>query len=763
MDMPNQQSCVTDALAAIASEALRVSESRYRRLFETAQDGILLLNAENALIEDVNPYLIGMLGYSHAEFLGKKLWEVGPFADIAQSKEMFAELQIKGYVRYDDLPLKSKSGARIAVEFVSNSYDCEGIKVIQCNIRNISERKADQLKIQRHTQLYSALSQCNKAIVHSTSEEELFLLVCRAAVEYGGMKLAWVGLTDKETLMVRAAISFGDGAAELRDIAISADANSPYGQTPTGTAIREDRPFWCQDYLHDPLTIQRQELGARFGWAASASLPLHRNGVVIGAFVLYAGEENSFDEAARNLLVEMAMDISFALDNFTYESQRKQAANEIERLAYYDPLTSLSNRRLLYERLQHTLAASTRHHHYGAVLFIDLDHFKTINDTKGHNIGDLLLIEVARRLLSCVREGDTVARVGGDDFVVILEDLDDEPLQAAAQTEAASEKIRAVISQPYSLQGYEYHCTASIGISLFRNHENSVDELLKRADTAMYQAKDAGRDTQCFFDANMQAALEDRMALEKDLYSALSEKQFRLYYQMQVDHSGHIIGAEALIRWQHPQRGLVLPVQFIPLAEETGLILLIGQWVLETACAQLKAWDADPLTAELQLAVNVSARQFGQPDFVEQVRLTLHSLALDPDRLKLELTESMVLDNIDDTIVKMYALRRIGVRFSMDDFGTGYSSLAYLTRLPLDQLKIDQSFVRNIGVNYSDAVIVQTIIGMAGNLGMEVIAEGVETEQQRAFLQQHGCDFCQGHLFGRPVPVAEFEASLKRA
>lgn len=763
MDMPFQQPSDTNALGAIASEALRISESRYRRLFETAQDGILLLNADTAQIEDVNPYLIGMLGYSHAEFLGKKLWEVGPFADIAQSKEMFAELQIKGYVRYDDLPLKSKTGARIAVEFVSNSYDCEGIKVIQCNIRNISERKADQAKIQRHTQLYSALSQCNKAIVHSTSEDELFLLVCRAAVEFGGMKLAWVGLIDKDTLKVRPAISFGAGADSLADIAISADADSQYGHTPTGTAIREDQPFWCQDYLHDPHTILRQELGARFGWAASASLPLHRNGVVIGAFVLYAGEANSFDEAARNLLVEMAMDISFALDNFTYESQRKQAVNEIERLAFYDPLTGLPNRRLLYDRLEHILAASARHQNYGAVLFIDLDHFKTINDTKGHNVGDLLLIEVASRLQACVSAGETVARLGGDDFVVILEELDEELLQAAAQAEAAGEKIRVIISQPFSLQGYAYHCSASIGISLFRNHENTVDELFQRADTAMYQAKDAGRDTLRFFDASMQAALEDRMALEKDLHSALAEKQFRLYYQMQVDHSGQIIGAEALIRWQHPQRGLLLPMQFIPLAEETGLIVLIGQWVLETACAQLKGWEADPLTAALQLAVNVSARQFAQPDFVEQVRQTLHRHGLDPDQLKLELTETLVLDNINDTIVKMHALRRAGVRFSMDDFGTGYSSLAYLTQLPLDQLKIDQSFVRNIGVNYSDAVIVQTIIGMAGNLGMEVIAEGVETEEQRAFLEKHGCVLCQGNLFGRPVAVGEFEESLKRS
>ena len=756
------QLCATDALGNLAREALRVSESRYRRLFETAQDGILLLNAETAQIEDVNPYLIKMLGYTHEEFLGKKLWEVGPFADISQSKEMFVELQTEGYVRYDDLPLKTKAGARIQVEFVSNSYDCEGIKVIQCNIRDITERKVADAIIKRHTNLYAALSQCNKAIVHCASEADLFPQVCRAAVQFGGMKLAWVGIIDSNTLRVRSVASFGEGANDLGDIEVSADAQSLFGHGPTGIAIRENRPFWSQDFLNDPATAPWHERGMRSGWAASASLPLHRNGVVIGAFILDSDKTNSFDEPARNLLVEMAGDISFALDSFSHESQRRHAADEIERLAFYDPLTSLPNRRLLHDRLRLALAGSARHHNHGAVLFIDLDDFKTLNDTKGHNIGDLLLIEVARRLQACMREKDTVARVGGDEFVVILGELSEDPSQAAAQSEAVTDKILAAISQPYSLQGYEYYSSTSIGISLFHNQESTIDELLKRADTAMYHAKSAGRKTMRFYDPAMQVALENRTALESDLRRAQAENQFKLHYQMQVDHSGHIIGAEALLRWQHPQRGLVSPLQFIPLAEETGMILLIGQWGLETACAQLDAWKSVPLTHKLQLAVNISACQFHQPDFVEQVRQTLHRHTFNPDRLKLELTESIMLDCIDDTIVKMQALRRDGVRFSMDDFGTGYSSLAYLTQLPFDQLKIDQSFVRNIGAKHSNAVIVQTIIGMANNLGMEVLAEGVESEEQRIFLEQHGCTRYQGYLFGKPVPIGEFEARLEK-
>jgi len=442
-------------------------------------------------------------------------------------------------------------------------------------------------------------------------------------------------------------------------------------------------------------------------------------------------------------------------------ARRKAAEDKIQHLAYYDLLTNLPNRRLLIDRLQHTLAVSARHHNYGATLFIDLDHFKTLNDTKGHNVGDLLLIEVAKRLQTCVRVGDTLARLGGDEFVIILGDLSEDSSQAAIQAEAICAKIISVINLPYYLDGYLYHSSTSIGVCLFHNQEITVDELLKRADIAMYQAKSAGRNTLRFYDPEMQAVLEARTALESDLRSAITEKQFKLYYQMQVDHAGRTHSAEALIRWHHPQRGLVPPLQFIPLAEETGLILPIGKWVLETACAQIKAWEADPVTCDLQIAVNVSAYQFHDPGFVGQVSEMLNRYSIKAGRLKLELTESLVLDNIEEAIIKMNALRDFGVRFSMDDFGTGFSSLSYLTKLPLDQLKIDQSFVRNMCINHRDAVVVQTIIGMANNLGIEVIAEGVELESQRVFLETHQCKLCQGYLFSRPLPVEAFEDKLR--
>ncbi len=442
-------------------------------------------------------------------------------------------------------------------------------------------------------------------------------------------------------------------------------------------------------------------------------------------------------------------------------SERKAAEEQIHALAYYDGLTNLPNRRLLTERLRQSFLVSARSEQYGTVLLLDLDQFKTLNETKGYDIGNLLLIEVARRLKANVSEGDTVARIGSDEFIVILEALSHNAEEAAAQASYFAEKLQAALSQSYQLRDYTYHLTPSIGIAMFRDHEEDLEELLQHAEVAMQQAKSAGRNTIRFHDQHMQAALEARAELEGELRLALDRKQFQLYYQIQVDSLGRALGAEALIRWIHPVRGMVSPLQFIPLAEETGLILPIGLWVLQNACAQLKLWQQDPLTSELILAVNVSAKQFHQPGFVGQVQRVLLESGAKPARLKLELTESMLLENVDDIISKMRELKLLGVHFSMDDFGTGYSSLQYIKRLPLDQLKIDQSFVRDIGEDTNDAAIVQTIIAMSEALGLNVIAEGVETEAQREFLEKRGCRAFQGYLFSKPVPVGQFEALLK--
>ena len=443
-------------------------------------------------------------------------------------------------------------------------------------------------------------------------------------------------------------------------------------------------------------------------------------------------------------------------------TERKQAEEQIHQLAFYDPLTRLPNRRLLLDRLGQALATSARSSKYGALLFIDLDNFKTLNDTLGHDVGDLLLIEVAKRLQDSTREADTVARLGGDEFVVMLEDMGNDHRRVALEVEAVAEKLVEALNRTYVLNNQYHHSTPSIGITLFQGDNTSVDELLKHADMAMYRAKAAGRNTVRFFEPAMQAHLEQRAAMETDLRLALSQHQFLLYYQPQFDIDERVVGAEALVRWHHPLRGIVSPIEFIPLAEETGLILPLGHWVLETACRHLYRWQQAEHSAALSMAVNISARQFRHPDFVDLVRAVVDHSGINPAGLKLEITESMMLDEVDDTIQKMTELKQIGVSFSIDDFGTGYSSLSYLKRLPLDQLKIDQSFVRDVVQDSNDAVIVQAIIAMADSLGFSTIAEGVETEEQRRFLAEQGCHFYQGYLFSKPLPGEEIDQLLAR-
>lgn len=444
--------------------------------------------------------------------------------------------------------------------------------------------------------------------------------------------------------------------------------------------------------------------------------------------------------------------------SFADISRSKDSEEEIQRLAFYDQLTRLPNRRLLLERLKHAVVLSDRTGQDGAVLFMDLDNFKVLNDTLGHDVGDLLLQQVAQRVTQCLREGDTVARLGGDEFVVMLQDLSAKAVEAAAQAEAIADKILNACREPYQLGPHEYRGGASIGITLFNPHDRAVDDLLKHADIAMYQAKKEGRNGLRFFDATMQEAINAQAALHHDLRQAVELQQFELYYQIQTQGEGRVLGAEALVRWHHPTQGLVLPTEFIGMAEDTGLILPLGRWVLERACAQLQAWQAQPHRRTWVLGVNVSAKQFRQPDFVQQVQSALQRYKVPPMLLKLELTESLLLDSVEDTIAIMLQLRALGVVFSLDDFGTGYSSLQYLKLLPLSQLKIDQSFVRDIAVDASDRAIVRTIIAMAGSLELDVIAEGVETQEQRQCLLEDGCTSFQGYCFGVPLPIEAFEA-----
>jgi diguanylate cyclase (GGDEF)-like protein/PAS domain S-box-containing protein len=442
--------------------------------------------------------------------------------------------------------------------------------------------------------------------------------------------------------------------------------------------------------------------------------------------------------------------------SFTDITDDKEATAEIHRLAYYDALTKLPNRRLIHDRAAHALAAATRSRRFGAIYIIDLDNFKLINDTRGHDAGDKLLIEVAARFRATLRESETVGRQGGDEFFVVAEDLGSDVAQAQAAAEQLARRLKDTLHTPLDLHGYDYRCRLSMGVCLFGADEH-IEVVMKRADLALYQAKQAGRNHICFFEPALEVAIKSRKNTEMALGQALELGQLLLHYQPQVDAANQLLGAEVLLRWAHPQRGLLMPGDFLSIAEDTGLIIPIGDWVLHKACAQLKLWSAHAQHEKLQISVNVSARQFRRTDFVERVSDILETHAVNPRRLKIELTETHMLDDVNNAIVKVGKLRGLGVMFSMDDFGTGYSSLAYLAQLPIDQLKIDRSFVRNIPGRNNEEMVARTIITLARGLGVQVIAEGVESPLQREFLERHGCDAFQGYLISRPVSLGDFE------
>jgi diguanylate cyclase (GGDEF)-like protein/PAS domain S-box-containing protein len=1007
--------------------ALRDSELRHRLLADNATDVIWTMDLQGR-VTYVSPSVEKLRGYSSAEVMRQTLAQALcpasiPLATESLGKSIAAMAAGLPFIEFrGELEQPCKDGGTVWTEVSTSAMrDTEGQFIGILGVtRNITERKKTEAKVRRLSQLYAALSQCNQAIVRCPSETELFPEVCRVAVTFGGMQMAWIGLVDESSRQIHPVASFGDENNYLAGLDLSADASKPSGQGIAGTAIREDRPFWCQDFLHEPRTAPWHESGARAGWAAAAALPLERQGVVVGALLLYAAEVNIFDEDIRKLLLEMTFDISFALDSFAREAARQQSVdrlrqseqslkesqriaglgsytldlstgrwegsemldrlfgidqiyehtvqgwtaliqpddqammeqyfrdevlgqgqtfnkeyrisrhddrsqrwvhglgelefdahrqplkmhgtiqditerkqaedllrvrtdslNEAQRiahignwtfdllssrllwsdeilrlfeldptqstatkeafleaihpldreavkraytesltnrtpyeiihrllmpdgrikwvqqrclsefdasgkplrsrgtmqditehkkterqlhsLAFYDTLTGLPNRQLLLDQLKHALATGTGGQRHGALLFIDLDDFRTLNDTRGHETGDMLLQQVAKRLTTCVREGDTVARLSGDEFAVLLEDLHTSTQEAAIQAQTVGEKILVALNRTYQLAHYAHHTTASIGITVIGQPQDSIEEPLKRAELAMYQAKAAGRNTLRVFDPQMQALVTNRADMEAGLRKALVKQQFLLHYQAQVNRQRQITGVEALVRWLDPKRGLVSPSEFIALAEETGLILPLGNWVLQAACKQLALWARRPEMAHLTMAVNVSARQFHQSDFVKQVLDTLERTGAHPHRLKLELTESMLVTNIEDVIAKMNTLKGKGVGFSLDDFGTGYSSLSYLKRLPLDQLKIDQGFVRNILIEPNDAAIAKMVVALANSMGLTAIAEGVETEAQHDLLAGMGCHAYQGYLFSRPLPLAEFETYSQSA
>ncbi len=677
---------------------------------DRSSDAVFWVNMEGCVFK-ANDQACRSLGYTRDELVGMYVWDFDPnFVGVDWSARMQA-LRSKKSWRHESTH-RCKDGSTFPVEVIANHVCYNDKECVIAFTRNLSEvKKADAALRESEERLRQAIRVSQTGIFdHDHLTNTIYWSPEQHVIH---------GVAMDETVTLEKILS-GVHPADREKIGLAVQhAHDPEGDGLFDVQYRIIR--------HD---------GVR--WVMTRSQ------------TLFEGE----GDARRPVrTVGALLDIT----------ERMRTEEQVAYLAFYDSLTGLANRRLLHERLERALAVSARNQLYGALLFIDLDHFKTINDTVGHEYGDLLLKEVAYRLHTVLREADTVSRPGGDEFVVILEELDLDRDSAAAHAKAASDKLLNALSERYYLREREYIGSASIGVVLFRGHEDNIDELLKRSDMAMYEAKRAGRGVVRFFDPLMQSVFERRAKVETEIRKAIELSQLALYYQARVGRDGQTLGAEALLRWCHPERGLVLPGEFIPVCEETGLILPIGEWVLEAACAQLRTWESNPDTRTLKLSVNISAKQFRQDDFVDKVVRALAKAGVDPSRLELELTESMFLENIGQSIAKMRRLRDLGVLFALDDFGTGYSSLSYLKKLPLSQIKIDRSFVRDITHDKNDEIIVQTIIKMGQTLGLEVIAEGVETNEQRRLLEQYGCENFQGYLFGKPVPVEEFELSLSTA
>jgi len=688
-------------------QGLKESEERYHTAFLTSPDAVNLTRLEDGLYMDVNEGFANLTGWTREEVIGKTAQEINVWHDLKDRQRLVEALNRTGSCKDLRVEFVTKQGAVVTGLMSAHVMALDGLPCILSVTRDITAREAAEHRLQESESRYRRMVENSPDIVYAFS-------IRRGGLYYSPKVLEVLGYSAEHL----SANPF-----------LWSESIHPDDRAVVATAIEDFRSG-------TPFRIEYRLKNSRGAW--------------LWLFDRSIGSRQQDDD----LIVEgLAMDIT----------DRKAAEERIQSLAFSDPLTGLANRRLLLDRLQQALVAGIRHRRHGALLLIDLDNFKTLNDTLGHHQGDLLLQQVSKRLLRCVQDGDTVARLGGDEFVVMLEDLGDNRLEAATQAEIVAERISTSLNQIYQLKGFSRYSTPSIGITLFGDESRAMDEVLKRADLAMYQAKAAGRNTMRFFDPQMQAVVTARAALEAGLQEAIRLNQFLLHYQPQVTHDHRVTGVEALVRWQDPQRGMMKPGEFIPLSEETGFILPLGRWVLETACAQLAAWADQPALAELNLAVNVSARQFHQADFVDQVLSILARTGARADLLKLELTETVLITNVEDVIAKMNTLKAQGVGFSLDDFGTGYSSLSYLKRLPLDQLKIDQGFVHDILIDPDDAAIARMVIALGSSMGLKVVAEGVETEAQRDFLAGLGCQHYQGYLFSPPLALKEIEAFVNKA
>ena len=856
------------------------SDAILRRFYDMPFIGIAVRPVGSDKWIMVNDYLCQLFGYSREELSELRWQDVCHPDDLDVTRLAVARLESgetecavieKRFVRKDG----SVVDAAVDLRAVATSRGVP--EFVFASIQDISERKAAEQRIHRLTNTYAALSETNQAIVRSLDEAELFPQICRFAVDFGGMRMAWIGTLDPKTRLVHPVAHHGAGGEFLERVTVSADPESPYGQGVAGRAIHGRAPCWMQDYLHEPGVRPWLSFAEANGWRSAAALPLSRSGNVVGVLVLFSTEVNAFDDQIKNLLVEMSHDVSYALTQFANEAERARSEEElrlaakvfeqsaeavviadagcrvlkvnrafalstgysehealgmdanfllgiagedgggnpkiadalnregawqgevvrrrkdgssfpeflsisrvfdaqgrashivgifsdiselkasqqnVQRLSQFDELTGLPNRRLLEDRVGQVINRVARNSERMSLVFIDLDRFKNVNDSLGHRVGDKLLVEVAARLKATLREDDTIARLGGDEFILVL------PETGVRGSSRVAEKVMHALSEPYVIERHELIVTPSLGIAIYPDDGSNYEALSMCADAAMYEAKEAGRSTFRFFTREMQDHSDRVLYLENALRRATELGQLQLHFQPQISlESNRVIGVEALLRWQHPELGAVSPVEFIPVAEDSGLIQPIGEWVLRTALSQLKAWQqsGSDFFSPLIMAVNISAVQFLRGDLPGLVRRVLEELDMQPDCLELELTEGVALGNPEEAIKVMDELHALGVRLAIDDFGTGYSSLSYLTRFKAYKLKIDQSFVRDIERDPDDKAIVEAIISMAGSLGMKTIAEGVETAEQMAYLYHRDCDEAQGYFIARPMSAEAFE------
>ena len=688
---------------ATTQEALRESEVRYRTAFQTSQDGICISRLSDGRFVEVNKAYADMMGYEREEMIGRTSHELNFWVEPELRRDLVGKVSSDFSFRDQVTQYRKKNGQLIWVQLSAAVIEIEDVACLLSLIRDITETKAAEERLaatqealrESEARYRTAFQTSHNAVIINRLEDGMYFDVNKAFLDIMGY--------EREEVVGKTPLELGIWAESSVQESVS-------------EALRREGTF------HGEIQFRKKD-GESFWGMMSASL---------------------FEHAGVACVLSVTQDIGNA----------KAAEDEIRNLAFYDPLTGLPNRRLLQDRLRQILSAGSSHRRKQALLFVDLDNFKNLNDTLGHQTGDLLLQETANRLRFCVRETDTVARLGGDEFLIMLGDLNPVREAAASQAELVADKVLASLEQPYWLDGRQCLSSASIGITIFGDRRETPNEVLQQADIAMYQAKAAGRNTFRFFAPALQAAVVARATLEEEIRHGIKANQFVLFYQPLVD-CNRLVGAEALLRWNHPYRGLLPPGEFISIAEETGLIVPLGNWVLETACARIAAWETQ--NEGTSISINISARQFRQPDFLQKVVSALDRTGASPHRLTLELTESLLLDDVEETIARMQVLKSLGVRFSLDDFGTGYSSLSYLKRLPLDQLKIDRSFVRDLLEDICSGAITQAVISLGRAMGLSVIAEGVETEEQRDYLARLGCHAYQGFLFSRPLQMEEFQ------